>query len=117
MIKGVHALFFTDKPDETRAFLRDKMQLDNFDAGQGWLIFKFAEADMGVHPVDHAGAPASGTHDISFYCDDLESEVAAMKGRGVEFASEIKDQGWGYTIKLEIPGGIRCDLCQPQYGK
>mgnify|MGYP000005533446 CR=1 FL=1 len=117
MIKGVHAMFFTDQAEEARAFARDKLKLDNFDAGGGWLIFKIAEADMGFHPVDHEGAPPSGTHDISFYCDDLEAEVAGMKERGVEFKDEITDQGFGFVIHFEMPGGIRCQLYQPKYGK
>ena len=116
MIKGVHAMFFTDKAEEARAFARDKLQLDNLDAGGGWLIFKLSEADMGFHPVDHEGAPPSGTHDLSFYCDDIESEVAAMRERGVEFKDEITDQGYALAIHFEMPGGIKCELYQPKYG-
>ena len=33
---------------------------------------------MGCHPADEEGAP-SGTHDISFYCDDIEKTVAELK--------------------------------------
>ena len=117
MIKGVHALFFSDDPEATRAVLRDKLALPHIDTGGGWLIFQLSEADMGVHPIDHEGSPPSGTHDISFYCEDLEAEVAAMRERGVTFDTDISDQGWGFTIKFTIPGGIRCDLYQPKYGK
>jgi len=116
-IKGVHALFYSDDPDGTRAFMRDKMQLKNTDTGGGWLIFDFAEADAGIHPIDHEGAPASGTHAISFYCDDLEAEVAAMQGRGVEFLHEIQDHGWGFVTEFVMPGNVKCQLYQPKYGK
>ncbi len=114
-ITGVHAMFYTDKPDELRAFLRDKMQLPNFDVGDGWLIFDLKSADMGVHPVDHEGAPPAGTHNISFYTDDLEGTVAGMRERGVEFLDDITDQGYATAIHLEMPGGIKVELYQPKY--
>ena len=74
------------EPEELRAFLRDKLGFPFTDVGEGWLIFDLPEADMGCHPA--AGrrrrSPA-GTHDISFYCDDIEKTVAELKQRGVEF--------------------------------
>ncbi len=114
-IKGVHAMFFSDRPEETRAFLRDKMQIPCFDSGGGWLIFHELEADMGVHPLSAEGKPKSGTHDISFYCEDLEAEVAGMKDRGVEFATGVEDQGFGLVTSLVLPGDIRVQLYQPKY--
>lgn len=116
MITGMHGLFFSDKSAELRSFMRDKLQIPCKDVGGGWLIFNFAQADMGVHPVDHPGAPPSGTHDISFICDDVETTVAEMRERGVEFTSEIKDEGWGRTICFEMPGGIKVQMYQVQYG-
>ena len=65
MIKGAHAMFYS------------------------------SEADMGVHPADPtraAGEPA-GTHDISFYCDDIHATVAELKDRGVVFDGEVADAG------------------------
>ena len=34
MIQGVHALFYSSKPEELRAFLRDKLQLPYTDVGE-----------------------------------------------------------------------------------
>jgi catechol 2,3-dioxygenase-like lactoylglutathione lyase family enzyme len=113
MIKGVHAMFYTDQPDALRDFLRDKLALPHTDTGGGWLIFKFEEADMGVHPTE--GKPPSGTHDISFYCDDIERTVAELRGRGVTFTSEIRDQGWGLATEFVMPGNIKAQLYQPRY--
>src|SRR6266699_3118833 len=70
MIRGVHTMFYTSQPDELRAFLRDTLRLPFTDVGQGWLIFDLPEAEMGCHSADAEGAP-SGTHQISFYCDDV----------------------------------------------
>jgi len=117
MIKGVHAMFYSSEAEELRAVIRDKLQLPHTDVGHGWLIFDLPEGDVGVHPTDHAGSPPSGTHDISFYCDDIEKTVAELRERGVEFEDEITDQGYGLVIHFEMPGGIRCDLYQPRYEK
>ena len=115
MIRGLHGMFYSSQADELRAFLRDKMRLPFSDVGQGWLIFDVAEADIGVHPVEDPSH--SGTHDLSFYCDDIEETVADMRSRGVEFDSEISDQGWGSVIKLTLPGGVKVQIYQPRYQK
>jgi hypothetical protein len=74
MIRGMHAMFYSSKADELRAFLRDKLSLSGTDVGGGWLTFSAPEAELGVHPTE-GGEPASGTADISFYCDNIEETV------------------------------------------
>ena len=117
MIQGVHALFYSSKPDELRAFLRDKLRLPSSDVGEGWLIFDLPEGDLGVHPTDHEGSPPSGTHDVSFYCDDIEATVAELKGRDVVFDDEITDRGYGLVIHFTMPGDVKVQLYQPRYVK
>ena len=117
MIKGMHGLFYSSEPEALRAFLRDKLQLSSTDVGEGWLIFDVPEADLGVHPTAPDGGSPSGTHAISFYCDDIKETVAELGGRGVTFDDEISDQGWGHLIHFTMPGGIRVDLYQPKYTK
>ena len=120
MIKGMHAMFYSSEPEALRAFLRDKLGFISFsDIGGGWLIFDLPEADMGVHPADPtraAGEPA-GTHDISFYCDDIHATIAELKGRGVVFDGEVADAGFGLAVQLMMPGGVRVQLYQPHYSK
>jgi catechol 2,3-dioxygenase-like lactoylglutathione lyase family enzyme len=116
MIRGVHTMFYSSEPEKLRAFLRDKLGLQGFDVGEGWLIFDLPEADMGCHPADAEGAP-SGTHDISFYCDDIERTVAELKGRGVEFTMPIEDHGYGLVTRFAVPGGFDVQLYQPRYRK
>ena len=120
MIKGVHTMFFSSEPEALRKFLRDKLGFDTYpDVGGGWLIFDLPEADMGVHDADpngEHGAPA-GTHDISFYCDDIRDTVAELRARGVVFDGEVVDAGFGLVIHFEMPGGVRVQLYQPHYEK
>ena len=115
MIKGVHAMFYSSEPEALREFLRDKLGLAATDIGRGWLIFDFTEADVGVHPTDAEGGPPSGTHNVSFYCDDIEATVAELRGRGVQFKDEISDQGFATAIHFDMPGGVEMMLYQPKY--
>jgi predicted enzyme related to lactoylglutathione lyase len=116
MIRGVHTMFYSSEPEKLRAFLKEKLGLPSFDVGEGWLIFDLPEADMGCHPADADGAP-SGTHDISFYCDDIEGTVAELKKRGVEFTMPIEDHGYGLVTRFAVPGGFDVQLYQPRYRK
>ena len=117
MIRGVHTMFYTSEPEALRAFLRDKLGFPATDVGDGWLIFDLPEADMGCHPTAAPHSPPSGTHAISFYCDDLEKTVAELKSRGVEFIDEVTHQGYGLTIHFKVPGGFTLELYQPLYQK
>jgi catechol 2,3-dioxygenase-like lactoylglutathione lyase family enzyme len=117
MIRGVHTMFYSSQPDELRAFLRDKLGLHATDVGEGWLIFDLPEVEMGCHPADPAKGAMSGTHDISFYCDDIETTVAELKAKGVEFTEEIADHGYGLVTHFKVPGGFAVQLYQPRYKK
>jgi len=112
-------MFYSKEPEALRAFLRDKLGFPANDIGGGWLIFDLPEADMGVHPAgdgnDH-GEP-NGTHDISFYCDDIESTKSELEERGVEFASDIVDMGFGFGATFKMPGDMVVQLYQPRYPK
>ena len=119
MINGVHTMFYSSEPEDLRAFLRDKLGFPYTDVGDGWLIFDLPEADMGCHPATETGEDGkpSGTHAISFYCDDLHETIAELKGRGVEFDGEIEDAGFGLAIQFVMLGDVRVQLYQPHYEK
>ena len=117
MIRGVHTMFYTSEPEALRAFLRDKLGFPAIDVGGGWLIFDLPEADMGCHPADPEQGAPSGTHDISFYCDNIEKTVAELKARGVEFTEPIADRGYGFVTYFKVPGGFAVQLYQPKYTK
>lgn len=116
MIRGLHAMFYSTRAAELRAFLRDKLDLKGTDVGDGWLIFDLPEGDLGVHPADHEGPP-SGTADISFYCDDIQATVRELKARGVVFTQDIEDHGYGLVTFFEAPGDFAIQLYQPRYTK
>ena len=132
MITGIHGMYYSDRADETRAFLRDKLGLPARDVGGGWLIFDFPQADMGVHPASGADTPAApdspsavgadgepdgqptGTHYVSFTCQDIHATVAELRERGVEFDDDVTDQGYGLAIHFTMPGHIAVELYEPR---
>jgi predicted enzyme related to lactoylglutathione lyase len=117
MIRGLHGLFYSSEPEAMREFMRDKLKLPFTDTGGGWLIFDVAEADIGVHPVDESNEPPAGTHDVSFYCDDINVTVAELRSRGVEFKQDPADHGYGFVTYFTMPGGVEVQLYQPKYQK
>ncbi|HET9746042.1 MAG TPA: VOC family protein [Chitinophagaceae bacterium] len=117
MIKGVHTMFYSSDATGLREFLRDKLGFKATDAGGGWLIFQLPEADMGCHPADEDHGAPSGTHDISFYCDDIYKTVEELKARKIKFKGEIEDHGYGFVTHFLVPGDFYVQLYQPKYNK
>jgi catechol 2,3-dioxygenase-like lactoylglutathione lyase family enzyme len=117
MIKGLHAMFYTSETEALRAFLRDVLEFPASDVGEGWLIFDMPEAEMGCHPADADSESRPGTHNISFYCDDIQASVAELTRRGVQFLSGIDDRGYGLVTSFAMPGGVTVELYQPRYTK
>lgn len=118
MIRGVHTMFYSSEADALRAFLRDKLGFKAHDIGHGWLIFDAPEADIGVHPADeNEPAGRTGTHNISFYCDDIQKTVAELMAKGVEFTKPVEDHGYGLVTFFKVPGNFELQLYQPKYSK
>lgn len=110
MITGVHAIVFAEDAEATRAFLRDTLDLPSVDAGGGWLIFALPPAEIAAHPSD-----ASGRHELYLMCDHIESTVAELKAKGVEFTRDITDEGFGLMTALKVPGGGELGLYEPRH--
>ncbi len=117
MIRGVHTMFYSSEPEKLRAFVRDVLGFEAYDVGEGWLIFDLPEADMGVHPASQEEGGTTGTHAISFYCDDIVQTMAEMKAKGVEFTGPPEDHGYGLVTYFQVPGGFHVQLYQPRYNK
>ena len=116
MIRGMHAMFYSSEAQALRAFIKEKLRWPGTDVGEGWLIFDAPEADLGVHPTE-GDNPPSGACDISFYCDEIESTVAELEGRGVEFTQSVEDHGYGLVTYFKVPGHFKVQLYQPRYTK
>lgn len=122
MITAVHTLIYSDDPEATRAFLRDVLEWPfAHDPGSdpGWLIFQTGRSEMGVHPTSGTWEGETYSqprhHSISLMCDDIESTVTALKGKGAEFAVGVEDYGFGLGTMLKLPGADDILLYQPQH--
>ena len=114
MIDAVHALIYAEDADATRAFFRDVLGLRSVDDGEGWLIFALPPAELGIHPGPGWGKE-TGHHELFLICHDVERTVDELKSKGVEFVSEIVDEGWGLTTRFKVPGGGEMGLYQPKH--
>ena len=117
-IIGAHALLYTPEAEAVRAILRDVLELDHVDAGDGWLIFELPPAEVGVHPTGMGqGDPAADRphHELSFMCDDIAETVADLRSRGIEIRGEPTDQGYGIVVTMVLPGGLDVGLYEPRH--
>jgi predicted enzyme related to lactoylglutathione lyase len=123
MITGVHALVYADDAEAARAFFRDVLQWPSVDAHGGWLIFGTGPSELGVHPTsggESAAGPPGGWHteqhhEITLMCDDIKATIAELKSRGADIPDEIKEQGFGLTAMLPVPGAGSLMLYEPRH--
>jgi predicted enzyme related to lactoylglutathione lyase len=110
VINGLHAIVFSPEAEKVRAFLGDVLGLDSVDAGGGWLIFASPPAELAVHPTE-----GEGYHQLYLMCDDINATLAELKGKGVEVASDVSDQGWGLLSAIRLPDGAELAIYQPRH--
>jgi predicted enzyme related to lactoylglutathione lyase len=118
MITGVHALVYADDAEAARAFFRDVLQWPYVDAHGGWLIFGTGPSELGVHPTSgDAGATwhTEQHHEITLMCDDIKATIAELKSRGADIPEDIKEQGFGLTAMLPVPGAGSLMLYEPRH--
>jgi hypothetical protein len=109
MIFGAHVILYSKDAAGDRAFLRDVLGFPSVDAGHGWLIFALPPAEVAVHPAED-----TIRHELYFMCDDLNAEIAALSGKGVQ-CSEVQEARWGSICKIRLPGGGEVGLYQPKH--
>jgi hypothetical protein len=49
-------------------------------------------------------------------CDDLKSEMAALRAKGVECAEAVEER-WGSVTEIGLPGGGTLGLYQPKHAR
>jgi hypothetical protein len=111
-IVGAHVLLYTREADRLRETLRDVLGWDSVEAhdpDDGWLIFKLPPAELGVHPGE------TPRHEFTLMCDDLNSTMAELGEKGIEFRGEPRDQGFGIVTTMLLPGGIEVLLYERKH--
>ena len=97
MIKGVHTMFYSAKPEELRAFIRDKLGFRCTDVGDGWLIFDLPEADMGCHPAEAEDGPCAVQEDRRCAAECDRASDQARPGEEVYRELRGRAEGFGQT--------------------
>ena len=110
MITGLHAIVFSPQAEQVRAFFRDVLGLSSVDAGGGWLIFALPPAELAVHPAD-----GNTRHELYLMCDDINATLAELRGKGVDVAKDVTDQGWGLLAAIRLPDGSELPIYQPRH--
>ena len=110
VITGAHAIIYTKDAEADRAFFRDVLAFDSVDAGGGWLIFKLPPAELAAHPAE-----AGGTHELYLMCDDVHATIDELTAKGVAFAREVTDEGFGLVTAIRLPGGGELALYEPRH--
>ena len=110
MITGMHAIVFSPQAEKVRAFFADVLEMPSVDAGGGWLIFALPPAELAVHPAD-----GENRHELYLMCDDIQATLAELRGKGVEGARDVADQGWGLLAAIRLPDGSEFPIYQPRH--
>jgi hypothetical protein len=114
-ITGAHVLLYSSEPERLRSTLRDVFGWKHVDAGEGWLIFKLPPAEIGVHPAEGPTCESGIRHQFTLMCDDITSTIAELRSRDVVVQGSPKDEGWGISVMLALPGGVEVMLYEPRH--
>jgi predicted enzyme related to lactoylglutathione lyase len=110
VITGMHAIVFSPEAEKVRAFFADVLGMPSADAGGGWLIFALPPAELAVHP-----ASGETRHELYLMCDDIQATLAELRGKGVEVAQDVSDQGWGLLAAIRLPDGSEFGVYEPRH--
>lgn len=114
-IIGTHMLLYSAEADALRAMLRDVFGFQSVDAGGGWLIFALPPAELGVHPAEGPKYESGGRHEVTFMCDDIRATIAELRAKGVEIVGQPHEEGYGITVMMTLPGGVKVMLYEPHH--
>ena len=112
---GLHGLLYTSEPEKVRAMLRGVFGFRHVDAGGGWLIFAMPPAELGVHPAEGRNFEGGARHLLSFMCDNIATTIAELRTLGVTVTDGPKDEGYGITAMLELPGDCNVMIYEPRH--
>ena len=114
-IIGAHMLLYSSEAEALRGMLRDVFGFRAVDAGGGWLIFALPPSELGVHPAEGPTHESGVRHQVTFMCDDIQATIAELRARRVQIDGEPKDEGFGITAMMTLPGDVHVMLYEPRH--
>jgi putative ABC transport system ATP-binding protein len=110
-VTGLRLLLYSPEAQALQAQLKELFAWPDVDAGDGWPTFALPPAELGVHPC----GPGEAHQELSLLCDDLAATVAALQAKGVSFAGEPEERGFGLAVTMRLAGGVDIVLYQPRH--
>lgn len=114
-IIGTHILLYTSEPEAVRTVLRDVFGWRHVDAGEGWLIFALPPSELGVHPAEGPTYHSGVRHQFTLMCDNLDATLSELNQKGITAQGSPRDEGWGISIIINLPGGLEVMLYEPRH--
>jgi catechol 2,3-dioxygenase-like lactoylglutathione lyase family enzyme len=106
----MHAIVFSAEAEKVRAFFSDVLGMPSVDVRGGWPIFALPPAELAVHPAD-----GETRHELYLMCDDIQATLTDLRGKRVEVAREVSDQGWGLLAAIRLPDGSEFPIYEPRH--
>ena len=106
----MHAIVFSPEAEKVRAFFAEVLGMPSVDAGGGWLIFALPPAELAVHPTE-----GESHHELYLMCDNIQATLAELRGKEVEVARDVSDQGWGLLAAIRLPDGSEIPIYEPRH--
>src|SRR5579872_4339581 len=106
----MHAIVYSPRAEQVRAFFADVLGLPSADAGGGWLIFALPPAELAVHPTE-----GESRHELYLMCDDIHATLAELTAKGAEVARDVSDQRWGLLAAIRLPDGSELPIYEPRH--
>ena len=115
VVTGAHVVLYSSQPEALRDVFRDVFGFAHVDAGEGWLIFALPPAELGIHPAEGPTYEGGVRHQLTLMCDDIAATIEQLRAKGVAIRGEPKDEGWGVTTELLLPGDVSVMLYEPRH--
>jgi catechol 2,3-dioxygenase-like lactoylglutathione lyase family enzyme len=111
-IKTVNVTFHVSDLPETVSFYENVLGLQKKSHWPTYAVFDLCGIMLAFEPGGERGTK-KGVPDIYLQVDNVDDAYGELRGKGVRFLTEPKDQSWGArTAKFEDPDGNTFILVQ-----
>lgn len=66
------------------------------------------------HPSE-AGSDGATAQELYLMCDNIDTTLAELSAKGVEFAGPVSEAGFGRMTAITLPGGGELGLYEPRH--
>ncbi len=111
MIDSISAVWLpvTDM-DRSVGFYRDALGLDVVEREGGWTEVTAGDQIIGLNSGESPAGEGGAV--IAFNVQDIDSTVAELRTRGVQFAGEVSEHPWGRIAPFTDPDGNSLQVIQ-----